>query len=187
MADVVWSVLVVLAGAAAVLLGHRALRHWWAERAGRAYELPVDRGGTALRAAAAGAAALLAGVLALPLLGGGSGGSGGSGGPAPVVPVVQRSALNGADFGIPAGVPVTPVPRPQAPPPAQPPVQRRTAGQAATGAAAPAPGAEHRNHGTDPAELDELARRLLDPVARLLRTELRRGRDRIGRPHDGRR
>lgn len=37
------------------------------------------------------------------------------------------------------------------------------------------------------ADLDELARRLLDPVARLLRTELRRGRDRTGRPYDGRR
>ncbi|AKN70346.1 hypothetical protein QR97_11290 [Streptomyces sp. PBH53] len=36
-------------------------------------------------------------------------------------------------------------------------------------------------------DLDDLARRLLDPVARLLRAELRRGRDRTGRPHDGRR
>ncbi|MFT2019353.1 hypothetical protein ACMA1D_26425, partial [Streptomyces sp. 796.1] len=38
--------------------------------------------------------------------------------------------------------------------------------------------------GTD---LDELARRLLDPVSRLLRAELRRGRERSGRPFDGRR
>ncbi|MEV1024955.1 hypothetical protein [Streptomyces sp. NPDC050264] len=45
------------------------------------------------------------------------------------------------------------------------------------GSAAPAPGAD----------LDELARRLIDPVSRLLRTELRRGRDRTGRPGDGRR
>ncbi|MFE9722763.1 hypothetical protein ACFYQ5_03950 [Streptomyces sp. NPDC005794] len=37
------------------------------------------------------------------------------------------------------------------------------------------------------ADLDDLARRLLDPVARLLRTELRRGRERTGRPFDGRR
>ncbi len=36
-------------------------------------------------------------------------------------------------------------------------------------------------------DLDDLARRLLDPMARLLRTELRRGRDRTGRPYDGRR
>ncbi|MFD4762069.1 hypothetical protein ACFWOJ_25320 [Streptomyces sp. NPDC058439] len=36
-------------------------------------------------------------------------------------------------------------------------------------------------------DLDDLARRLLDPVSRLLRTELRRGRERTGRPYDGRR
>ncbi|MFF8647808.1 hypothetical protein ACF06D_06075 [Streptomyces griseoluteus] len=36
-------------------------------------------------------------------------------------------------------------------------------------------------------DLDDLARRLLDPVSRLLRNELRRGRDRTGRPFDGRR
>jgi syndecan 1 len=38
-----------------------------------------------------------------------------------------------------------------------------------------------------PPDLDDLARRLIEPVARLLRTELRRGRERAGRPHDGRR
>ena len=70
-ADVVRSVTMVLAGATAVLLGHRALRHWYGERAGRAYELPVNRVGTAVRAGAAGAAALLAAALALPLLAGG--------------------------------------------------------------------------------------------------------------------
>jgi syndecan 1 len=36
-------------------------------------------------------------------------------------------------------------------------------------------------------DLDDLARRLLEPVSRLLRTELRRGRERTGRPYDGRR
>jgi syndecan 1 len=36
-------------------------------------------------------------------------------------------------------------------------------------------------------DVDDLARRLAEPVARLLRTELRRGRERAGRPHDGRR
>ncbi|MEU9078361.1 hypothetical protein [Kitasatospora sp. NPDC048538] len=35
--------------------------------------------------------------------------------------------------------------------------------------------------------LDELARRLIEPVGRLLRAELRRGRERAGRPYDGRR
>ncbi|WP_329576741.1 hypothetical protein OG500_04395 [Kitasatospora sp. NBC_01250] len=37
------------------------------------------------------------------------------------------------------------------------------------------------------AELDELARRLIEPVGRLLRAELRRGRERAGRPYDGHR
>ncbi|MFF1923887.1 hypothetical protein ACFVW8_25355, partial [Streptomyces sp. NPDC058221] len=48
--------------------------------------------------------------------------------------------------------------------------------------------ARHAESSRDPgADLDDLARRLLDPMARLLRTELRRGRDRTGRPYDGRR
>ncbi|MET9218805.1 hypothetical protein ABZX65_08540 [Streptomyces sp. NPDC003300] len=68
MADVVLSVLLLAATAAAVLLAHRALRHWWSERAGRPYELPADRLGTALRAGAAGVAALTALSLAVPLL-----------------------------------------------------------------------------------------------------------------------
>jgi hypothetical protein len=85
-ADAVRSVLIVLAGAAAVLLGHRALRHWWAERAGRAYELPVDRTGTAVRAGAAGVAALLAAALAMPSFGGGHAAVGTrAAAPAPVV------------------------------------------------------------------------------------------------------
>ncbi|NUT54264.1 MAG: hypothetical protein HOV94_44285 [Saccharothrix sp.] len=37
------------------------------------------------------------------------------------------------------------------------------------------------------ADLDDLARRLLDPVSRLLRAELRHGRERAGVPHDRRR
>ncbi|OKI73665.1 hypothetical protein AMK14_01685 [Streptomyces sp. TSRI0445] len=36
-------------------------------------------------------------------------------------------------------------------------------------------------------EIEELARRLLDPVSRLIRADLRRGRERSGRLHDGRR
>ncbi|MFF7586525.1 hypothetical protein ACFZCK_03410 [Kitasatospora purpeofusca] len=46
-----------------------------------------------------------------------------------------------------------------------------------------------RDAGTQGGDLDleDLARRLLDPVARLLRAELRRGRDRAGRTFDGRR
>ncbi|SOB79573.1 hypothetical protein SAMN06272789_0502 [Streptomyces sp. 1331.2] len=67
--------------------------------------------------------------------------------------------------------------------------------------AAPAPGSParttsaHHGDGRPPSEpggvglgeLDELARRLVEPVGRLLRTELRRGRERSGRPYDGRR
>ncbi|MGW3043929.1 hypothetical protein ACWC9T_28675 [Kitasatospora sp. NPDC001159] len=41
--------------------------------------------------------------------------------------------------------------------------------------------------GAGPADLDELARRLVEPVGRLLRTELRRGRERSGKPYDMRR
>ncbi|MFI0937487.1 hypothetical protein [Streptomyces sp. NPDC021020] len=123
MADVVWSVLVVVAGAGAVLLGYRAVRHWWAERAGRAYELPVDRHGTVLRAGAAGAAALLAGVLALPLLGGGGSGAGsGSSGAARV----------SADGGKASGAPAPAAP-PRTPQPAPPPPALRTLGHPAGG------------------------------------------------------
>ncbi|MFF3562021.1 hypothetical protein ACFYXS_18430 [Streptomyces sp. NPDC002574] len=42
-----------LAGAAALLLARSALRHWWEQRAGRVYELPVAYGGAALRAGGA--------------------------------------------------------------------------------------------------------------------------------------
>ncbi|MER7950425.1 hypothetical protein ABTY59_23865 [Streptomyces sp. NPDC096079] len=36
-------------------------------------------------------------------------------------------------------------------------------------------------------DLDDMARKLIEPVTRLLRAELRRGRERAGRPFDGRR
>ncbi|MEU6153065.1 hypothetical protein ABZ816_24000 [Actinosynnema sp. NPDC047251] len=39
----------------------------------------------------------------------------------------------------------------------------------------------------DPAEADGLARKLVEPIARLLRAELRTGRERAGRLHDRRR
>ncbi|MEW2546295.1 hypothetical protein AB0910_11055 [Streptomyces sp. NPDC047002] len=41
--------------------------------------------------------------------------------------------------------------------------------------------------GATGADLDDLARRLIDPVSRLLRSDLRRGRERTGRPGDRRR
>ncbi|MFI0895566.1 hypothetical protein [Streptomyces sp. NPDC020983] len=123
MADVVWSVLVVAAGAAAVLLGCRAVRHWAAERTGRPYELPVDRGGTVMRAGAAAAAALVAGVLALPLLGGGGGAAGGGG-------TARVSADGGKASGTPAALPEVPARTPQ---PAPPPPAVRTLGYPAGG------------------------------------------------------
>ncbi|QNP70147.1 hypothetical protein IAG44_12255 [Streptomyces roseirectus] len=71
-------------------------------------------------------------------------------------------------------------------------VQRNPAPQATS--ANPATPAARKTPDTPPSpptpqdsDLDDLARRLIDPVARLLRTELRRGRDRTGRPYDGRR
>jgi hypothetical protein len=68
----------------------------------------------------------------------------------------------------PAGVPVTVVAKEK---PAQ---QQANEADAVTTA----------DGGTD---IDDLARRLLEPVGRLLRAELRHGRDRAGRPHDRRR
>ncbi|MDX6354275.1 MAG: hypothetical protein QOF98_1178 [Streptomyces sp.] len=74
--DKVLTVLLLLAAAAAASLGRRALRHWRWERSGQVYELPVDRLGVALRAGAAGAAALVAVTLAVPLLSGSPSGTG---------------------------------------------------------------------------------------------------------------
>ncbi|MFG1811710.1 hypothetical protein [Streptomyces sp. NPDC049040] len=118
MADVVRSVTIVLAGAAALLLGHRALRHWWAERAGRAYELPVDRTGTALRAGAAGIAALLAAALAVPLIGTGG----------------QAAVGTQAAAPVPAPVsPAVPPPPARTPEPAPPPPEVHTLGHPSGG------------------------------------------------------
>jgi hypothetical protein len=106
----------------------------------------------------------------------------------PPVPAVQRAALTGtpppqapapttrpaAGLGVPAGLPVTVVQasRTARPPAAtQPPATRPPPATPAEGGA----------------ELDELARRLLEPVSRLLRADLRQGRERAGRLYDGRR
>lgn len=82
---------------------------------------------------------------------------------------VQRAV---AEAGL-AGVPVRVVqPKPS-----------RTPAEAAPAAA----GAPRTNEGVGGVDIEDLARRLLDPVSRLIRADLRRGRERSGRPHDGRR
>ncbi|MFJ3580987.1 hypothetical protein ACIPPS_01955 [Streptomyces sp. NPDC090127] len=106
----------------------------------------------------------------------------------PAPPVVARPAAperlqakavqRMADAGL-QGVPVTPVARSASP------------AQAAGTAHAPAKNAPSTDTPTTSPkggrELDELARQLIDPVARLLRAEMRRGRERTGRPYDNRR
>jgi syndecan 1 len=95
---------------------------------------------------------------------------------------VQRDTSPAGDLAGVTGVPVTSRPAPA----------RSSSVSAAGDLAVPErPGTQaHRaadNPQTPGADLDDLARRLLDPLARLLRTELRRGRERTGRPYDGRR
>ncbi|MBM7058263.1 hypothetical protein JS521_31685 [Streptomyces sp. RHZ10] len=97
--------------------------------------------------------------------------SAGAGRPESRAQAVQRAA---ADAGI-TGVPVQAAP-------AKPAVQRTEPGGGAGDAPDAAPA--NRLSGT---EIEELARRLLDPVSRLIRADLRRGRERSGRLHDGRR
>ncbi|MFD9261421.1 hypothetical protein [Streptomyces sp. NPDC059538] len=100
-----------------------------------------------------------------------------------------------------------PVVRPGTPSPVPPPPVQRAPGGPRTGpgpavSSGPPPGgtrtappdrraapatAAAPAHQVPDSDLDDLARRLLDPVSRLLRTELRRGRERAGRPFDGRR
>ncbi|WP_459246429.1 hypothetical protein [Streptomyces youssoufiensis] len=94
----------------------------------------------------------------------------------PGAPVIQRAPGGPTEGG---GGPDGHPPGVAAPHPARPTDRGEGAAQqaAAHQKAAPPPGPD----------MDELARRLLDPVARLLRTELRRGRERAGRPFDGRR
>ncbi|MGJ5891300.1 hypothetical protein ACSCBZ_05070 [Streptomyces niveiscabiei] len=97
---------------------------------------------------------------------------------APAVPVVARTvAAKAPAVQRDAAVAKAPAPRAD--------VQRNPAKEAGGSGAGSSSGSDKGGPG-DP-DLDDLARRLLDPVSRLLRTELRRGRDRTGRPYDGRR
>ncbi|TYR38571.1 hypothetical protein [Streptomyces parvus] len=98
--------------------------------------------------------------------------SAGPGRPETRAQAVQRAAANA---GI-AGVPVQAAPAK----PAAGATGAATGPADASDASSPA----NRLSGT---EIEELARRLLDPVSRLIRADLRRGRERSGRLHDGRR
>jgi hypothetical protein len=79
----------------------------------------------------------------------------------------------------PGAVPPPPAP---APPPTSGPAHNAPAPVARTAEAAPVAPARK----TTPAELDELARRLVGPLSRLLRAELRLDRERVGRLRDPR-
>jgi hypothetical protein len=88
---------------------------------------------------------------------------------------VQRAA---AELGV-TGVPVTATP-----------VRSASASVArGAGATGDPPSTEAATAAKPPAapDIEDLARRLVEPVSRLLRTDLRRGRERAGRPYDGRR
>ncbi|MEV5199482.1 hypothetical protein [Streptomyces sp. NPDC053720] len=88
--------------------------------------------------------------------------------------VLQRVA---ADAGI-TGVPVRAVPAQRSGPPG------RTAPAGPDTPATGDPATANRVSATD---IEELARRLIDPVSRLIRADLRRGRERTGRLYDGHR
>ncbi|MGW1292008.1 hypothetical protein [Streptomyces sp. NPDC002533] len=96
--------------------------------------------------------------------------SAGPGRPETRAQAVQRAAANAGITGVPVQAA-----------PAKPAV--RAAGPTA-GDTPDVPSPADRLSGTD---IEELARRLLDPVSRLIRADLRRGRERSGRLHDGRR
>lgn len=123
-ADSVLAVLMLAAAVATAVLAHRAVRHWRGERAGRAYELPVDHRGTALRAGAAFAAALAAVTLGASLLGGTPRGAAG---PHPAVAAASAPAPR------PDGTPSVPPPPRRTPEPAPPPPEVRTIAHPAGG------------------------------------------------------
>ncbi|MGW6567045.1 hypothetical protein [Streptomyces sp. NPDC054975] len=112
-------------------------------------------------------------------------GAGPATGPEPVRPPVSPGTPAGslqakavqrmADAGL-SGVPVTRVT----------PVQRADSATEKTAATTPTP-TKAASPSSRSQEIEELARQLIDPVARLLRAEMRRGRERTGRPYDGRR
>lgn len=110
----------------------------------------------------------------------------------PIAPSARRATSSAPPVG--PGTAQTPGPLPSAPPERSPAVQRRGQGQASPAQrspSAPGPGASTAAGGSGPAlhalppeSLDALARSLLEPLSRLLRSELRGDRERIGRLRD---
>lgn len=114
-------------------------------------------------------------------------GGGGPGSPVPRSPAAGNRATGSRDRAVQravaeAGLSGVPVRVVQAKP------ARSSAASPDASAAGPnaAAGPPQPNEATG-VDIEELARRLLDPVSRLLRADLRRGRERSGRPYDGRR
>ncbi|WP_159401476.1 hypothetical protein [Streptomyces sp. NRRL F-5053] len=106
-----------------------------------------------------------------------SGRAPGAGRPGPGTDARALAVQRMAEAGL-SGVPATPVPAPAPHPSAgRPPGSEPDAHQRGSGGAGGA-------GGTD---IEELARRLIEPVGRLLRAELRRDRERAGRLYGGRR
>lgn len=141
-----------------------------------AFPVVADSGAPMATGPAAGAGAPLPGPPSLsvrvprraPAPAAGAGASGAT------AEVLQRAA---ADAGI-TGVPVRAAPvKPAAP------SGRTGPAGSADSATADAPPANR----VTAADIEELARRLLDPVSRLIRADMRRGRERTGRLYDGRR
>ncbi|MEW1631069.1 hypothetical protein AB0387_27390 [Streptomyces sp. NPDC089173] len=115
-----------------------------------------------------------------------------TGQPSTQAQVLQRAA---ARAGI-SGVPVKAVPSKGSRPGSAPSAVQRAADDDRSGfapttetpaAETPAGNAASTTARLSGAEIEELARRLLDPVSRLIRADMRRGRERAGRLHDGRR
>jgi hypothetical protein len=103
-AHVVLTAVLALASITAAVLARSALRCWWAQRAGRPYELPVRHGGTVLRAAGSAAACAVAMTLLLAAPG-----------------ADQPPPRTGVARFVAAPLPPPPSPKPRPQPPAAPP------------------------------------------------------------------
>ncbi|MFI6978908.1 hypothetical protein ACIBSV_09945 [Embleya sp. NPDC050154] len=86
--------------------------------------------------------------------------------------LAERTA---AEPGV-TGIPVTTTP-----------ARSRTASATTTSTGTRASAEEAKPKPLPTPDLEDLARRLVEPLSRLLRADLRRGRERAGRPYDNRR